>query len=237
VIEAKEKRVKVTLNQITLLMHLSHHQVSIGELAALLRRSSAATTKNVQRLEQKRLVKRVVDEWDRRRILVSLTAPLCAFCSPGLVGAQASAPSRRCCDHPSPPKEPTFIPAPCCAGVEYPYRLSCFLECAGRSRCRPVVEDAAAFRSGDDHRHVLDERACQSSDQERDRSSSSKSLACACHQTINGKELSERACGIIAEFLGVAVHLRGPSETMEPDWKKGALKHASNGSDRAAPAP
>jgi DNA-binding MarR family transcriptional regulator len=73
VIEAKEKRVKVTLNQITLLMHLSHHQVSRGELAALLRRSSAATTKNVQRLEQKRLVKRVVDEWDRRRILVSLT--------------------------------------------------------------------------------------------------------------------------------------------------------------------
>lgn len=73
-IEAKEKCVKVTLNQITILRHLSHHhQVSLGELAALLRRSSAATTKNVQRLEQKRLVKRVVDEWDRRRILVSLT--------------------------------------------------------------------------------------------------------------------------------------------------------------------
>ncbi len=72
--EAKEKRVKVTLNQMTILMHLpQHHQVSIGELAALLGRSSPATTKNVQWLEQKRLVKRVVDEWDRRRILVSLT--------------------------------------------------------------------------------------------------------------------------------------------------------------------
>ena len=71
--EAKEKRVKVTLNQMTILMHLpQHHQVSIGELAALLGRSSPATTKNVQWLEQKRLVKCVVDEWDRR-ILVSLT--------------------------------------------------------------------------------------------------------------------------------------------------------------------
>jgi len=72
--EAKEKRVKVTPKQMTILMYLpQHHQISIGELAALLGRSSAATTKNVHRLEQKRLVKRVVDEWDRRRILVSLT--------------------------------------------------------------------------------------------------------------------------------------------------------------------
>ena len=73
-IEVKEKRVKVTPKQMTILMYLpQHHQISIGELAALLGRSSAATTKNVHRLEQKRLVKRVVDEWDRRRILVSLT--------------------------------------------------------------------------------------------------------------------------------------------------------------------
>ena len=73
-IEVKEKRVKVTLNQMTILSHLSHRQqVSLGELASLLGTSSAAATKNVQRLEQKRMVKRVVDEWDRRRVLISLT--------------------------------------------------------------------------------------------------------------------------------------------------------------------
>ena len=73
-IEVKEKRVKVTLNQMTILRHLSHHQqVSLGELASLLGTSSAAATKNVQRLERKRMVKRVVDEWDRRRVLISLT--------------------------------------------------------------------------------------------------------------------------------------------------------------------
>ena len=73
-VEVKEKRVRLTLKQRTILMLLSHHkQVSIGELAALLGVNSTAATKNVQRLEQKHLVKRTVDEWDLRRVLISLT--------------------------------------------------------------------------------------------------------------------------------------------------------------------
>jgi DNA-binding MarR family transcriptional regulator len=52
---------------------LQHVRISVGELAALQGSSSASATKNVQRLEQKHLVKRVVDEWVRRRVLVSLT--------------------------------------------------------------------------------------------------------------------------------------------------------------------
>lgn len=74
IIEVKEKRVKVSLHQRAILLILSqHNQITIGELAALLGVSSAAATKNVQRLEQKHLVKRLVDEWDRRRVLISLT--------------------------------------------------------------------------------------------------------------------------------------------------------------------
>jgi DNA-binding MarR family transcriptional regulator len=71
----KEQRVIVTLRQREVLAFLARrHQVTVGEIASHFGVSSAAATKNVQRLEQKKLVRRVVDEWDRRRILVSLTS-------------------------------------------------------------------------------------------------------------------------------------------------------------------
>lgn len=74
IIEVEKKRVKVSMHQREILLLLSqHNQVTIGELASLLGVNSAAATKNVQRLEQKQLVKRLVDEWDRRRVLISLT--------------------------------------------------------------------------------------------------------------------------------------------------------------------
>src|SRR5438094_978802 len=120
-----------------------------------------------------------------------LSDPRCAFCSFGLVGAQASATSCRCCDHPFRPKEATSIHAPCRDGHEYCDGLRCVLECASRSRCRPVVEDAAASRGGDEHCCVLDKRACPSGDQEPDRSSSSQSIAGTGEQTVDGEELSE----------------------------------------------
>ena len=70
----KEKRVKVTQHQsIVLKLLAQHEQVTIGTLAALLGVSSVAATKNVHRLEEKRLVMRVVDEQDRRRTLIILT--------------------------------------------------------------------------------------------------------------------------------------------------------------------
>lgn len=71
----KEKPVKLTRHQRALLQLLSQHEeVTIGELASLLGVTSVAATKNVHRLEQKRLVMRVEDERDRRRTLIILTA-------------------------------------------------------------------------------------------------------------------------------------------------------------------
>ncbi|HLJ36756.1 MAG TPA: MarR family transcriptional regulator [Ktedonobacteraceae bacterium] len=70
----KEKHVKVTQHQREVLKLLSQHeQITIGTLASLLGVSSVAATKNIHRLEQKRLVKRVVDEQDHRRTLIFLT--------------------------------------------------------------------------------------------------------------------------------------------------------------------
>jgi DNA-binding MarR family transcriptional regulator len=70
----KEKTVRLTQHQRTLLQLLAQHQeVTIGALAALLGISSVAATKNVHRLEEKRLVMRVEDKWDRRRTLIVLT--------------------------------------------------------------------------------------------------------------------------------------------------------------------
>ena len=64
----------VTLRQREILTLLSQRQVwTVGEIAILLSVSSAAATKNVNRLERKQLVKRKVDEVDRRYIQVSLT--------------------------------------------------------------------------------------------------------------------------------------------------------------------
>jgi DNA-binding MarR family transcriptional regulator len=71
----KEKPVNLTRHQRELLQLLSQHQdVTIGELASLLGVTSVAATKNIHRLEQKRLVRRVEDERDRRRTLIVLTA-------------------------------------------------------------------------------------------------------------------------------------------------------------------
>lgn len=70
----KEKAVRLTQHQRSLLYLLSQHQeVTIGELASLLGVTSVAATKNIHRLEQKRLVRRVEDERDRRRTLIVLT--------------------------------------------------------------------------------------------------------------------------------------------------------------------
>ena len=70
----KEKPVKLTQHQRSLLYLLSQQQeVTIGELASLLGVTSVAATKNIHRLEQKRLVIRVEDERDRRRTLIVLT--------------------------------------------------------------------------------------------------------------------------------------------------------------------
>lgn len=64
----------VSRHQQKILHHLSQNKhISIGELASLLGVSHAAATKNVDRLERKRLVKRKFDEMDRRRVLVLLT--------------------------------------------------------------------------------------------------------------------------------------------------------------------
>lgn len=71
----KEIHVTVTPRQREILILLSQRQQwTIGEIAALLGVSSAAASKCVDRLERKKLVKRQVDEWDRRNVLVSLTA-------------------------------------------------------------------------------------------------------------------------------------------------------------------
>ncbi len=70
----KEKPVKLTRHQQTVLQLLSqHHEATIGELASLLGITSVAATKNIHRLEEKHLVKRVTDERDRRRTLIVLT--------------------------------------------------------------------------------------------------------------------------------------------------------------------
>lgn len=71
----KEIRFAVTPRQREILTLLSQRQQwTIGEIAALLGVRSAAASKSVARLERKKLVKRQVDEWDRRNVLVSLTA-------------------------------------------------------------------------------------------------------------------------------------------------------------------
>jgi len=69
-----EKR-RVTRHQREILRLLSQRkQVTIGELASFLGVSSVAATKHANRLEQKELVRRKVDEWDRRRVFVNLTS-------------------------------------------------------------------------------------------------------------------------------------------------------------------
>ena len=71
----KEIRFSVTPRQREILTLLSQRQQwTIGEIASLLGVSSAAASKCVDRLERKKLVKRRIDEWDRRNVLVSLTA-------------------------------------------------------------------------------------------------------------------------------------------------------------------
>ncbi|MEO9058519.1 MAG: MarR family transcriptional regulator [Ktedonobacteraceae bacterium] len=71
----KEIHVTVTPRQREILTLLSQRQQwTIGEIASLLSVSSAAASKCVDRLERKKLVKRQIDEWDRRNVLVSLTA-------------------------------------------------------------------------------------------------------------------------------------------------------------------
>ena len=70
----EEKYVSVTLRQREVLALLSQRRLSIGELASLLGVSYVAAIKIVNRLEQKLLVKRVGDEWDRRRVFVNLTS-------------------------------------------------------------------------------------------------------------------------------------------------------------------
>ena len=68
-----EKR-RVTLHQRDILRLLAQHkQVTIGELASFLGVSSVAATKHANRLQQKELLRRQVDEWDRRRTLLILT--------------------------------------------------------------------------------------------------------------------------------------------------------------------
>ena len=70
----EEEHISVTLHQRDVLTLLAQrNRVSIGELASLLDVSYVAVIKVVNRLEQKQLVERVVDEWDRRRVFVSLT--------------------------------------------------------------------------------------------------------------------------------------------------------------------
>ncbi len=70
----KEKPVRLTRHQKSLLLLLSQQQeITIGKLASLLGISSVAATKNIHRLEQKRMVMRVVDERDHRRTLIVLT--------------------------------------------------------------------------------------------------------------------------------------------------------------------
>ena len=70
----EEKYVSVTLRQREVLTLLLQRRLSIGELASLLGVSYVAAIKIVNRLEQKHLVKRVGDEWDRRRVFVNLTS-------------------------------------------------------------------------------------------------------------------------------------------------------------------
>ena len=70
----EEKYFSVTLRQREVLTLLSQRRLSIGELASLLGVSYVAAIKIVNRLEQKDLVKRVGDEWDRRRVFVNLTS-------------------------------------------------------------------------------------------------------------------------------------------------------------------
>lgn len=73
-LDVEEKRMTVTQHQRAILQLLSQsNQMTIGELASLLGVSSVAATKNIHRLERKKLVKREVDKWDRRRTLLILT--------------------------------------------------------------------------------------------------------------------------------------------------------------------
>ena len=68
-------RFEVTPRQHEILTLLARREEwTMREIADLLGVSSAAATKNVTRLERKRLVKRTVNELDRRNILVSLTS-------------------------------------------------------------------------------------------------------------------------------------------------------------------
>lgn len=74
IVSVNKTRFSITLRQREILTLLSQRQQwTVGEIAALLSVSSAAATKNVNRLERKQLVKRKVDEFDRRYVLVSLT--------------------------------------------------------------------------------------------------------------------------------------------------------------------
>jgi DNA-binding MarR family transcriptional regulator len=72
----KEKAIHLTRHQRTLLHLVAQQQEGIiGALAALTGVSSVAATKNIHRLEEKRLVMRVEVERDQRPTLIVLTAP------------------------------------------------------------------------------------------------------------------------------------------------------------------
>jgi DNA-binding MarR family transcriptional regulator len=67
--------VRVTRRQREVLTLVSQRRrVCIGEIASLIGVSYVAVIKIVNRLERKQLVKRVPDEWDRRRVFVTLTS-------------------------------------------------------------------------------------------------------------------------------------------------------------------
>ena len=71
----EKEPVKVTLRQREVLTLVSQRdQMYIGGLASLLGVSYVAVIKIVNRLEQKQMVERVPDEWDRRRVFVNLTS-------------------------------------------------------------------------------------------------------------------------------------------------------------------
>jgi len=71
----EKEPVTVTLRQREVLMLVSQRgRVCIGGLASHLGVSYVAVIKIVNRLEQKQLVERVRDEWDRRRVFVNLTS-------------------------------------------------------------------------------------------------------------------------------------------------------------------
>ena len=73
-VPVEKEPVRVTLRQREVLVLMSQRgQMCIGDLAPLLGVSYVAVIKMVNRLEQKELVRRKVDEWDRRRTLLILT--------------------------------------------------------------------------------------------------------------------------------------------------------------------